>query len=133
MSLWCSPTHTLKQSLLLGFLLIFSRSAMAAGIVDSLADIVAWIAIIIIPVVLAIIYWQIHYLPSKIAEKRQHPQQEAIHAMCMVSRFSGGLFWPIAFVWAHIRPTVVPLSKDQVSAIAQSHNKSGSQDSKDPS
>lgn len=133
MSHWHSLSHTLKQGLLLGFLLLLSRSAMAAGIVDSLADIVSWIAIIIIPVVLAIIYWQIHYLPSKIAEKRQHPQQEAIHAMCMVSRFSGGLFWPIAFVWAHIRPTVVPLSKDQVSAIAQSNKKSGSQDSKDPS
>lgn len=133
MSHWHSLSHTLKQGLLLGFLLLFSRSAMAAGIVDSLAEIVSWIAIIIIPIVLAIIYWQIHYLPSKIAEKRQHPQQEAIHAMCMVSRFSGGLFWPIAFVWAHTRPTVVPLSKDQVSAIAQSHKKSGFQDSKDPS
>jgi hypothetical protein len=66
--------------------------ACAAGFVDTLADIFSWIAIIIIPIVLGIAYWQIHYLPSKIAEKRQHPQKEAIHAMCMVSRFSGGLF-----------------------------------------
>ena len=61
MGYWHSLCHTFKQGLLLGFLLLFSRSAMAAGIVDSLADIVSWIAIIIIPVVLAIIYWQIHY------------------------------------------------------------------------
>jgi hypothetical protein len=123
-----SPMHSnprvLEQGLLVGVLLLLSQSVMAAGFVDSLADIVSWIAIIIIPIILGIVYWQIHYLPSKIAEKRQHPQQEAIHAMCMVSRFSGGLFWPIAFVWAHLRPAIVPLSKDQVSAIAQSNKKS---------
>jgi Na+/H+ antiporter NhaD/arsenite permease-like protein len=98
--------------------------ASAAGFVDTLADIFSWIAIIIIPIVLGIAYWQIHYLPSKIAEKRQHPQKEAIHAMCMVSRFSGGIFWPIAFVWAHLKPAIVPLSKEQVQALAEAEKKS---------
>lgn len=128
-----SNLRGLKQGVLLGHLLLLSQSAAAAGFVDSLADVISWIAIIIIPVILGIVYWQIHYLPSKIAEKRQHPQQEAIHAMCMVSRFSGGLFWPIAFVWAHLRPTIVPLSKDQVSAIAQSNKKVETSESKDAS
>jgi cytoskeletal protein RodZ len=106
---------------------------MAASLVDSLADVISWVAIVIIPIILGIVYWQIHYLPSKIAEKRQHPQQEAIHAMCMVSRFSGGLFWPIAFVWAHLKPAITPLSKDQVSAIAQANKKSEAKDGKDES
>jgi uncharacterized membrane protein len=88
-----------------------AKSAWAGSFSDSLADVIAWVAIILISIVGLIVYWQIHYLPSKIAEKRQLPQKEAIHAMCMVSRFSGGLFWPIAFVWAHLRPTIVPLSK----------------------
>ena len=98
---------------------LMAKSAWAGSFTDSLADVIAWVAIILIPIVGIIVYWQIHYLPSKIAEKRQHPQKEAIHAMCMVSRFSGGLFWPIAFVWAHLKPTIVPLSKEQVEAIAQ--------------
>jgi hypothetical protein len=121
------PPTTIKNTVhitLFGVMSIVSGQASAAGFVDTLADVFSWIAIIIIPIVLGIAYWQIHYLPSKIAEKRQHPQKEAIHAMCMVSRFSGGLFWPIAFVWAHLKPTIVPLSKDQVQSLAEAEKKS---------
>lgn len=110
-------------------LCLIANTAWASSFSDSLADVIAWVAIILIPIVGLIVYWQIHYLPSKIAEKRQHPQKEAIHAMCMVSRFSGGLFWPIAFVWAHLRPTIVPLSKEQVEAIAKAQKSSNSSDS----
>jgi Na+/H+ antiporter NhaD/arsenite permease-like protein len=121
------PPTTIKNTVhitLFGVMSIVSGQASAAGFVDTLADVFSWIAIIIIPIVLGIAYWQIHYLPSKIAEKRQHPQKEAIHAMCMVSRFSGGIFWPIAFVWAHLKPTIVPLSKEQVQSLAEAEKKS---------
>ena len=126
-----SQPHLLVRSLGGSFLLLMASHACAAGFVDTLADIFSWIAIIIIPIVLGIAYWQIHYLPSKIAEKRQHPQKEAIHAMCMVSRFSGGLFWPIAFVWAHLKPTIVPLSKEQVQSLAEAEKKSLANGAKD--
>ena len=129
-----NPPATIKnasQIALFGVMCVISGQAMAAGFVDTLADIFSWIAIIIIPIVLGIAYWQIHYLPSKIAEKRQHPQKEAIHAMCMVSRFSGGLFWPIAFVWAHLKPTIVPLSKEQVQSLAEAEKKSLSSGAKE--
>jgi Na+/H+ antiporter NhaD/arsenite permease-like protein len=128
------PPATIKnasQIALFGVICAISGQAVAAGFVDTLADIFSWIAIIIIPIVLGIAYWQIHYLPSKIAEKRQHPQKEAIHAMCMVSRFSGGLFWPIAFVWAHLKPTIVPLSKEQVQSLAEAEKKSSSNGTKE--
>jgi Na+/H+ antiporter NhaD/arsenite permease-like protein len=131
MSLLRSQPHLLIRSLGGGLLLLMAGHASAAGFVDTLADIFSWIAIIIIPIVLGIAYWQIHYLPSKIAEKRQHPQKEAIHAMCMVSRFSGGIFWPIAFVWAHLKPTIVPLSKEQVQALAEAEKKSLANAAKD--
>ena len=124
MSLLCSQPHLLLRSFGGSILMLMAGHASAAGFVDTLADIFSWIAIIIIPIVLGIAYWQIHYLPSKIAEKRQHPQKEAIHAMCMVSRFSGGIFWPIAFVWAHLKPAIVPLSKEQVQALAEAEKKS---------
>jgi hypothetical protein len=129
-----NPPATIKnasQIALFGVMFVISGQAVAAGFVDTLADIFSWIAIIIIPIVLGIAYWQIHYLPSKIAEKRQHPQKEAIHAMCMVSRFSGGLFWPVAFVWAHLKPTIVPLSKEQVQSLAEAEKKSPSNGAKD--
>ncbi len=125
------PIKNASQIAIFGLLCVISGQALAAGFVDALADIFSWIAIIIIPIVLGIAYWQIHYLPSKIAEKRQHPQKEAIHAMCMVSRFSGGLFWPIAFVWAHMKPTIVPLSKEQVQSLAEAEKKSLSNGAKD--
>ena len=128
------PPTTIKNTVhitLFGVMSIVSGQASAAGFVDTLADVFSWIAIIIIPIVLGIAYWQIHYLPSKIAEKRQHPQKEAIHAMCMVSRFSGGLFWPIAFVWAHLKPTIVPLSKEQVHSLAEAEKKSLSSGAKE--
>jgi Na+/H+ antiporter NhaD/arsenite permease-like protein len=128
------PPATIKnasQIALFGVICAISGQAVAAGFVDTLADIFSWVAIIIIPIVLGIAYWQIHYLPSKIAEKRQHPQKEAIHAMCMVSRFSGGLFWPIAFVWAHLKPTIVPLSKEQVQSLAEAEKKSSSNGAKE--
>ncbi len=123
------PHRGLQRSLTLLLLCLMAKSAWAGSFSDSLADVISWVAIILIPIVGLIVYWQIHYLPSKIAEKRQHPQKEAIHAMCMVSRFSGGLFWPIAFVWAHLRPTIVPLSKEQVEAIAQAQKSSSGTDS----
>ena len=125
------PIKNASQIAIFGLLCVISGQALAAGFVDTLADIFSWIAIIIIPIVLGIAYWQIHYLPSKIADKRQHPQKEAIHAMCMVSRFSGGLFWPIAFVWAHMKPTIVPLSKEQVQSLAEAEKKSLSNGAKD--
>lgn len=126
-----APTKNALQIALFGVMGVISGHACATGFVDTLADIFSWIAIIIIPIVLGIAYWQIHYLPSKIAEKRQHPQKEAIHAMCMVSRFSGGLFWPIAFVWAHLKPTIVPLSKEQVQSLAEAEKKSLSNGAKE--
>jgi hypothetical protein len=126
-----APVKNATQIALFGVICTISSQAVAAGFVDTLADIFSWIAIIIIPIVLGIAYWQIHYLPSKIAEKRQHPQKEAIHAMCMVSRFSGGLFWPVAFVWAHLKPTIVPLSKEQVQSLAEAEKKSLSNGAKE--
>ena len=126
-----APIKNASQIALFGVMCVISGQVLAAGFVDTLADVFSWIAIIIIPIVLGIAYWQIHYLPSKIAEKRQHPQKEAIHALCLVSRFSGGLFWPIAFVWAHLKPTIVPLSKDQVQSLAEAEKKSLSNSAKD--
>ena len=45
-----------------------------------------------------------HVLPEKIAEKRHHPQTDAIQTLCLLSLVFGGLLWPIAWLWAYTKP-----------------------------
>ena len=42
----------------------------------------------------------IHDLPHKIAEKRHHPHEEAIHVACWLSLFTLHAIWPIVYIWA---------------------------------
>src|SRR5438477_10115343 len=46
----------------------------------------------------------VHVLPEKIAEKRHHPQKDAIHTLCLLSLAFGGLLWPLAWLWAYTKP-----------------------------
>jgi hypothetical protein len=39
-------------------------------------------------------------LPGQLARKWEHPQASAINAMSWIGIATGGLLWPIAFVWA---------------------------------
>jgi hypothetical protein len=73
---------------------------------DQVADIVAWVALIVAPLTVIIVFWLIHILPEKIAEKRKHPQAKAIQTLCLLSLFFGGLLWPIAWIWAYTKPVL---------------------------
>lgn len=73
---------------------------------DQVADIVAWVALIVAPLTVIIVFWLIHILPEKIAEKRKHPQAKAIQTVCLLSLFFGGMLWPIAWVWAYTKPVL---------------------------
>ncbi|MDH6230790.1 hypothetical protein M2281_001362 [Mesorhizobium soli] len=42
----------------------------------------------------------IHDIPHKIAEKRNHPHQDAIHAAGWVSLFTLHVLWPFLWIWA---------------------------------
>jgi CBS domain containing-hemolysin-like protein len=72
---------------------------------DTAADYLAWFVIIVIPPAAIALFWIVHVLPQKAAEKRQHPQKEAIHVLCLLSLFFGGMLWPFAWLWAYARPT----------------------------
>jgi CBS domain containing-hemolysin-like protein len=74
--------------------------------VDTAANILSWIALIVAPVVLISVFWLVHILPEKIAEKRKHPQLAAIKALCLLSLFFGGLLWPLAWLWAYTKPVL---------------------------
>ena len=72
--------------------------------VDSVADVMAVLVLIVVPVVVIVLFWMVHVLPEKIAHKRHHPQRDAITTLCLLSLVFGGLLWPLAWLWAYTKP-----------------------------
>lgn len=85
-------------------------SAAASSFQDNAADVLAVIVLIIVPVIAIGAFWLVHVLPEKIAEKRHHPQKEAIKVLCLLSLVFGGLLWPIAWLWAYSKPVLHKLA-----------------------
>lgn len=77
---------------------------------DSAADVIAVIVLIIVPVVVIGLFWLVHIMPEKIAEKRHHPQKEAIKVLCLLSLVFGGMLWPFAWLWAYSKPVLHKLA-----------------------
>ena len=77
---------------------------------DTVANVISWVAIIVAPIVGITIFWLIHILPEKIAHKKKHPQTRAIQCLCLLSLFFGGLLWPIAWLWAYSKPVLHKLA-----------------------
>ena len=87
---------------------LFSSPAVASFLsgdaLDTMADWIAIIVLIVVPVGALVVFWLVHILPEKVAEKRHHPQKDAITCLCLLSLVFGGLLWPIAWLWAYSRP-----------------------------
>ncbi|MEF9995563.1 MAG: DUF3302 domain-containing protein [Burkholderiaceae bacterium] len=79
-------------------------SMFAGEALDTAADILAIGVLLIVPIVLIVVFWMVHVLPEKIAHQRHHPQRDAIHTLCILSLFFGGLLWPVAWLWAYTKP-----------------------------
>lgn len=93
---------------------------MSPGFEDALADFLSWVVFVIVPILFIAVFWLVHILPEKFAHKRNHPQTEAIHMMCLMSLFFGGLLWPLAFIWAFMkspRVRVEPAPGTEVIAV----------------
>jgi hypothetical protein len=75
-------------------------------LVDAIADYVAIFVLIFVPALLIYVFWMIHILPEKIAERRGHPQADAIKTLCLLSLVFGGLLWPLAWLWAYSKPVL---------------------------
>ena len=73
---------------------------------DAIANGIAWVVLVIAPIIGLTIFWLLHVMPEKIAEKKKHPQTHAIHCLCLLSLFFGGLLWPIAWLWAYTKPVL---------------------------
>ena len=73
---------------------------------DTIADVIAWFAFIIVPPVLIGVFLLVHILPEQIAETKPHPQLGAIKCLCLLSLCFGGLLGPIAWLWAYTKPVL---------------------------
>ena len=73
---------------------------------DKVANALALIVIVVVPIVLVVLFWMVHVLPEKIAHKRHHPQTQAIQVLCLLSLVFGGMLWPLAWLWAYTKPVL---------------------------
>jgi CBS domain containing-hemolysin-like protein len=108
------PATTRALPALLLFLLATPAPARASFLqgeaLDTMANVISWVALIIAPIIGITVFWLVHILPEKIAEKRKHPQAKAIQCLCLLSLFFGGLLWPIAWLWAYSKPVLHKLA-----------------------
>ena len=77
---------------------------------DSIANGISWGVLIIAPIIGIAVFWLVHILPEKIAEKKKHPQTKAIQCLCLLSLCFGGLLWPLAWLWAYSKPVLHKLA-----------------------
>jgi CBS domain containing-hemolysin-like protein len=84
---------------------VAQASFLPPEMMDAAATYIAWFVIIVMPIAGIVIFWLLHILPEKVAEKRHHPQRDAIQVLCLLSLLFGGLLWPLAWLWAYTRPT----------------------------
>ena len=73
---------------------------------DAVAEGLCWVVLFIVPIVAIALFWLVHILPEKIAERRNHPQAKAIQCLCLLSLAFGGLLWPLAWLWAYTKPVL---------------------------
>jgi hypothetical protein len=91
-----------------GLLLLLPSLAHASFLsgeaLDGAATVIAWIVLCVVPIGAIILFWLVHVMPEKIAEKRHHPQKEGITTLCLLSLVFGGMLWPLAWLWAYTKP-----------------------------
>ncbi len=90
--------------------LLAQASFMPTHLIDGFANVISWIVLIVLPIGFIALFWFVHIWPDTVAKRRQHPQRDAIHALCVLSLFFGGLLWPFAYLWAYTRPTMYKLA-----------------------
>jgi CBS domain containing-hemolysin-like protein len=105
-----SRTTSWLAGTVLALLMLPSSSAHASifkgEALDKAADVLAWIVLILVPIIAIAVFWLVHILPEKIAEKKKHPQTKAIQCLCLLSLAFGGLLWPLAWLWAYTKPVL---------------------------
>jgi len=79
-------------------------SFLPPELMGSVATGIAWFVVLVVPIAVIVLFWMVHVMPEKIAHKRHHPQRDAIKTLCLLSLAFGGMLWPLAWLWAFVRP-----------------------------
>lgn len=103
--------HSKRILLLIAFAILASPSRAHASLfhgetLDSIANGISWVVLIIAPIIGIAAFWLVHILPEKIAHRKKHPQTRAIQCLCLLSLCFGGLLWPLAWLWAYTKPVL---------------------------
>jgi hypothetical protein len=100
-----SPTAPAVLAATMALLPTAARASfLPPEMMDTAAMGLAWFVICFVPIGGIVLFWMVHVLPEKIAHKRHHPQRDAIQVLCLLSLVFGGLLWPIAWLWAYVKP-----------------------------
>jgi hypothetical protein len=83
---------------------------LSGPLVDTIADYLAIFILFVVPALLIYLFWMVHILPEKVAERRGHPQLDAIKTLCLLSLVFGGLLWPLAWLWAYSKPVMYKMA-----------------------
>src|SRR6187549_3262105 len=106
--------HRTAAPVLLGLMLAAPTHAHASMFqgetLDSLANGISWVVLVIAPIVGITVFWLVHILPEKIAHKKKHPQTGLIQCLCLMSLVFGGLLWPLAWILAYTKPVIHKLA-----------------------
>jgi len=109
-----APRTVVLVAMQLAATLLAATSAQASMFkgeaLDKAADVLTWVVLIIVPVIAIAVFWLVHILPEKIAEKKGHPQAPAIKTLCLLSLVFGGMLWPIAWLWAYTKPVMYKMA-----------------------
>ena len=68
-------------------------------------DAFAFLVFAILIAVVVIVVVKLGQLPGRLARQWGHPQASAINAASWIGIATGGLLWPLAFIWAFMVPT----------------------------
>jgi hypothetical protein len=102
-----APTAGLSATVLLALALMpqtARASVLPPELMDKAAMGIAWFILVFLPIGAIVLFWMVHVMPEKIAHKRHHPQTDAIKTLCLLSLVFGGMLWPIAWLWAYVKP-----------------------------
>jgi len=95
----------------------YDRAALGVLAVDSsfgALDAFAFVVFAVLIFVGVIIVVNLGKLPGQLAHKWNQPEAGAINAMSGIGIATGGLVWPVAFIWAFTTPFGVRSAKSDV-------------------
>lgn len=67
-------------------------------------DVFALIILVVLGLTILGLLYFLAIWPGRIAEERGHPQVDAIRVTGWLGVLTLGILWPLAFIWAHMRP-----------------------------